>query len=169
MSVNSDKTHLIVMTTEQYRRRHPTTVSIATEDGMMEATPVERLLGAFIHQDMKWTEYVRNNDNSLLHCLNQRLGALKKVSKTASFKASLNDFHDCSLVWMSRVFDRCSPSLPKQSCPSYNQAKHFHPNPTTFEGVWLAIGKKRANLPQCTSSPQETLNKGPSVPVGQAG
>ena len=114
LKVNSNKTHLIVMTTEQYRRRHPTTVSIATEDGMIEATPVERLLGAFIHQDMKWTEYVRNNDNSLLHCLNQRLGALKKVSKTASFKASLtvgNGIFMSKMIFMIALWSGCQEFL----------------------------------------------------------
>ena len=78
LKVNSDKTHLMVMTTQQNRRLHPTTVNITTEAGAIEATQVDRLLGAYIHQDMKWTEYVRNNDNSLLHCLKQRLCALKK-------------------------------------------------------------------------------------------
>ena len=59
------------MTTEQKRRNHPITVSIVTETEVITPTPVERLLGAHIHQDMKWTEQLRNNDNSLIHCLNQ--------------------------------------------------------------------------------------------------
>ena len=83
LKVNSDKTHLLLMTTEQKRRHHPTTVKMVTGTETIETTEVERLLGAYIHQDMKWTEYIRNNDNSLLHCLNKRLGALKKVSKSA--------------------------------------------------------------------------------------
>ena len=70
LKVNSDKTHLRVMTSEQKRRHHPTTARIVTQTEVIEPTQVERLLGAFIHQDMKWTEYVRNNYNSLLHCLN---------------------------------------------------------------------------------------------------
>ena len=64
------------MTTEQKRHYHPTTVTIETDTEIIETTETERLLGAYIHQDMKWTEYIRNNDNSLLHCLNKRLGAL---------------------------------------------------------------------------------------------
>ena len=114
LKVNSDKTHLIVMTTQQNRRLHPTTVNITTEAGAIEATQVERLLGAYIHQDMKWTEYVRNNDNSLLHCLNQRLGALKKVSKSASFQARLtvaNGIFMSKLIFMIALWSGCQEFL----------------------------------------------------------
>ena len=114
LKVNSDKTHLMVMTTQQYRRLHPTTVSITTEAGVIEATQVERLLGAFIHQDMKWTEYIRNNDNSLLHCLNQRLGALKKVSRSASFQARLtvaNGIFMSKLIFMIALWSGCQEFL----------------------------------------------------------
>ena len=83
LKVNSDKTHLLLMMTEQKRRHHPTTVKIETGTETIETTEVERLLGAYIHQNMKWTEYIRNNDNSLLHCLNKRLGALRKIAKSA--------------------------------------------------------------------------------------
>ena len=61
LKVNSDKTHLLVMTTEQKRRHNPTRAKIVTEVETIEPTEVERLLGAYIHQDMKWTEYLRNN------------------------------------------------------------------------------------------------------------
>ena len=114
LKVNSDKTHLIVMTTEQYRRHHPTTVNIVTDDEVIEATQVERLLGAYIHQDLKWTEHIRNNDNSLLHCLSQRLGALKKVSKTASFKARLtvgNGIFMSKLIFMIALWSGCQEFL----------------------------------------------------------
>ena len=44
LKVNSDKTHLIVMTTEQKRRHHPTTARIVTQTEVIEPTQVERLL-----------------------------------------------------------------------------------------------------------------------------
>ena len=110
LKVNSDKTHLLLMTTEQKRRHHPTTVKIETETEIIETTEVERLLGAYIHQDMKWTEYLRNNNNSLLHCLNARLGALKKISGSASFKARLlvaNGIFMSKLIFMIPLWAGC--------------------------------------------------------------
>ena len=67
LKVNNDKTHLLIMTTEQKRRKHPTRARTEVENDIIEPTQVERLLGNFIHQDMKWTEYIINNENSLLH------------------------------------------------------------------------------------------------------
>ena len=110
LKVNSDKTHLLLMTTEQKRRYHPTTVTIKTDNEIIETTEAERLLGAYIHQDMKWTEYIRNNDNSLLHCLNKRLGALKMISKSASFKARLlvaNGIFMSKLIFMIPLWAGC--------------------------------------------------------------
>ena len=114
LKVNSDKTHLIVMTTEQKRRHHPTRARIVTETEVIEPTQVERLLGAYIHQDMKWTEYLRNNENSLLHCLNQRLGAIKKVARAASFKARLtvaNGIFMSKLIFMIPLWSGCQEFL----------------------------------------------------------
>ena len=114
LKVNSDKTLLMVMTTEQYRRKHPTRVQTVTEADVIESTPVERLLGAYIHQDMKWTEYLKNNDNSLLHCLYLRLGALVKVGKTASFKARLtitNGIFMSKLIFMIPLWSGCQAFL----------------------------------------------------------
>ena len=53
---------------------------------MIEKSESEKLLGAWIHEDMKWAEHILNNDESLVRSLNTRLGALKKVSKVASFR-----------------------------------------------------------------------------------
>jgi hypothetical protein len=45
-------------------------------------SPCEKLLGAYIHQDLKWNEH----EESLIRSLGSRLGALKMVGKVASFK-----------------------------------------------------------------------------------
>ena len=116
LKVNSDKTHLIVMTTEQYRRRHPITVNIVTEDETIEPTQVERLLGAFISQDMKWTEYVRNNDQSLLHSTlsKPKVGSAQEIIKIASFKARLtvaNGIFMSKLIFMIALWSGCQEFL----------------------------------------------------------
>ena len=44
------------------------------------------MLGIHIQNDLKWTEYIQNNDKSLIRQLNTRLNALKQISSVASFK-----------------------------------------------------------------------------------
>ena len=46
----------------------------------------EKLLGIWLHEDMKWGEYIQDNEESLLRSLNSRVGALKMVCKVAGFK-----------------------------------------------------------------------------------
>jgi hypothetical protein len=45
---------------------------------------VEKLLGC-----LKWTEYIQNNENSVISSLKTRLNGLKKISYFASFKTRL--------------------------------------------------------------------------------
>ena len=113
LKVNSDKTHLVVMCTDQRRRNFETNVRITTNNEVIEASETERLLGVYIHQSMKWTEFILNNENSLLHSLNQRLGALKRVSRYASFRARLTIANG---IFMSRL----GYMIPLWSgCPDY--------------------------------------------------
>ena len=85
--VNDDKTHLLVMSTRQKRQyRDTSTITISTPTAMITPSKVERLLGAQVHQGMKWKEHVLDNDDSLIKSLNKRAGALKKISSSVSFK-----------------------------------------------------------------------------------
>ena len=88
LKVNDEKTHLLVMTTRQ-KRRHvdTTTTSINTPSATITPSSTERLLGAEIHHDMRWREHVLDSENSMVKSLNKRLGALRKIQKTASFKS----------------------------------------------------------------------------------
>ena len=61
-------------------------ITINTPTAIITPSIVERLLGAYVHQDMKWKEHILNNDDSLIKSLNRRAGAIKKISKNASFK-----------------------------------------------------------------------------------
>ena len=88
LKVNDDKTHLLVMTTRQKRRFIDTnSTSIHTPTETVYPSITEKLLGAEIHQDMKWGEHILLGENSLVKSLNKRLGALKKVQNIASFKS----------------------------------------------------------------------------------
>ena len=87
LKVNDDKTHLLVMTTRQKRRVVPTNnIRIETPSATIHPSSVERLLGAQVHQDLRWAEHILDSDESLVKSLSTRLGALKKLSSLASFK-----------------------------------------------------------------------------------
>ena len=55
LKLNDDKTHLMVMTTSQFRRRNPNLlVANRTHTEIIEAT--EKLLGGW--EDLKWAEHL---------------------------------------------------------------------------------------------------------------
>ena len=87
LKVNDEKTHLLVMSTRQKRRhRDASTIIINTHTAIITPSQVERLLGAQVHQDMHWKEHLLDSDDSPLKSLKKRTGAIKKISKDASFK-----------------------------------------------------------------------------------
>ena len=85
LKVNDDKTHLLVMSTRQ-KRAYRDTITINTPTAIITPSKVKRLLGAQVHQDMHWKEHLVENYDFLLKSLNKRAGAIKKISRTASFK-----------------------------------------------------------------------------------
>ena len=89
LKLNDDKTHLLIMTTKQKQRIMNIDVQITTQNEEIKPIKTEKLLGIQIQDDMKWTEYIQNNDKSLLKQLTSRLNALKMISWIASFKIRL--------------------------------------------------------------------------------
>jgi hypothetical protein len=51
---------------------------------------VEKLLGAQVHQDMGWREHIIDNKDALIKSLKKRIGAMKKISRVASFTTRTN-------------------------------------------------------------------------------
>ena len=76
----------MVLSTSQARlrrnRRDEASVQITTPTEIIEQSEFEKLLGTWLHQDMKWAENIMDNNESLVKSLSSRVGALKKqVSK----------------------------------------------------------------------------------------
>ena len=93
-----------------------TVVYMRAENHNLHVSENVRLLGAYIQSDMKWISHVRNNRNSVLHSLNQRHGALKKIAMAASFKSRLtiaNGIFMSKLVFMLPLWAGCSDYLVK--------------------------------------------------------
>ena len=74
------------MTTKQKQRMVDINIQINTPTEEIKPIKSEKLLGIFIQDDLKWGEYIQNNDKSLIKQLTSRLNALKIISRIASFR-----------------------------------------------------------------------------------
>ena len=86
LKVNSDKTHCMVLTTEKMRRTRNISVTVTLGDTVSSTSEVERLLGGLVHQNLKWTEMIIKNENSLIKGLQSRTNALSILRGIAPFK-----------------------------------------------------------------------------------
>ena len=89
LKLNDDKTHLLIMTTSQKQRLMNIQVKITTSTEEIKPIRTEKLLGVHIQNDLKWSEYIQNNEKSLIRQLNTRLNALKQIGSAATFKTRL--------------------------------------------------------------------------------
>ena len=89
LQVNGDKTHAMLLTTSQFRRLNNLNLTVLFGNDQQTGSKVERLLGLYLHQNMKFSEHIRDNEKSLLKSLNTRLNTLKQTKKFASFKQQL--------------------------------------------------------------------------------
>ena len=72
LKLNDDKTHLMVLTSSQTRKAgKDISVSIVTPSATSTPTPAEKLLGGWVHQDLKWAEHILEGKDSLGKSLNK--------------------------------------------------------------------------------------------------
>ena len=75
------------MSTRQKRTHKDTnSIRIITPTAVIKPSETERLLGAQVDQNMKWRKHLLDSENSLVKCLNKRVGALKQICQVSSFK-----------------------------------------------------------------------------------
>ena len=120
LKLNDDKTHLMVMTTSQARAirkgssKDSSLVVIRTPSEIIEPSECEKLLGCWLHQDMKFEENILKNQESLLRSLNTRIGALKVVGRVASFrtrKMIANGIFMSKLIYLIALWGGCAKHL----------------------------------------------------------
>ena len=92
LCINSDKTHLLSMSTRQKKRNNiqQQQLTLNTVNEIIKTSRSETLLGFQIHENMSFSEHIMDSKDSLIKTLNKRIGALKKIKKVDSFKAKLN-------------------------------------------------------------------------------
>ena len=85
--LNSDKTHLLVMTSARRHRIHQNFgISLNTGTVIIQPQSEERLLGATVSNSLSWNRHIRDSKSSLLSCLNSRINGLAKVCQYSSFR-----------------------------------------------------------------------------------
>ena len=89
LKLNDDKTHLLIMTTKQKQRILNIDIQINTPNEEIRPIKSEKLLGIYIQDDLKWSEYIQNHEKSLIKQLTSRLNALRIISGAANFKTTL--------------------------------------------------------------------------------
>ena len=89
LKLNDDKTHLLIMTTNQKRRILNVGIKVDTPTEQIGPIKSEKLLGVEIQDDLKWSSYILHSEKSLIKQLSTRLNALRLISYVASFKVRL--------------------------------------------------------------------------------
>ena len=97
--INPDKTHLMVMGPRKISEKR-SRVIIQAGPHTISPTVSEKLLGANLHQSLKWNDHIMDNKNSIMNQLTSRINGLKKISRNSSFKTRLMVANG---VFMSKV------------------------------------------------------------------
>ena len=126
LALNSDKTHLMIICTEQKHRRH-LDFGITLNTGAVVIKPVscEKLLGGYVSNDFKWNQHLRDNEKSLFRILTSRINALSKMSKVSSFKTRkllANGMVISILIYLIQVWGGCNNYLIKMLQVLQNRA-----------------------------------------------
>ena len=91
---------------------------IRTPKGIITPSSKEKLLGCWVSDNLKWSEHIQDNKESLILALTARLAALKLISKISTFKNRkmlANGIFLSKLSYMLAVWGGCSAVLKKSS------------------------------------------------------
>ena len=146
LKLNSSKTHLMILQTEQrHRRLIDQNIKLNTGNEIISPSECEKLLGAYVSQNLKWDQHVKLHSESAIRVLSTRLNALYKVSQFASFKTRkmvANGIFNSSLIYMIQLWGNSSQSLINCLQILQNKAARF----ITKQGIRTPV---KTLLQQC--------------------
>ena len=146
LKLNSSKTHLMILQTEQrHRRLIDQNIKLNTGNEIISPSECEKLLGAYVSQNLKWDQHVKLHSESAIRVLSTRLNALYKVSQFASFKTRkmvANGIFSSSLIYMIQLWGYSSQSLINCLQILQNKAARF----ITKQGIRTPV---KTLLQQC--------------------
>ena len=116
LKLNQDKTHLIVITTQNNRQRSQSAnlVQIRTDTGNVKPTQTQKLLGCWIKEDLTFNNHLRESEDNLMKALNQRVNAMKILSRVANFqsrKLLANGIFLSKLSYLITIWSNCTKDI----------------------------------------------------------
>ena len=127
--LNTDKTHLLVMTTaNKHRSNGNFGITLNTGNEIIEPDNYETILGGILSNNLKWSEHIRDNKKSLFKCLTTRVNALAKISKISNFKTRkmiANGIFLSKLIYLIQIWGGCSDYLLNFLQVLQNRAARF--------------------------------------------
>ena len=135
-------------------------VSISTNTDPILSSDSEKLLGAIVHEHLKWAEYVMHGKGSLISQLNSRLSALKIISKYSSFNVRLmisNGIFISKLIYLIQLWSGCEQYLIKALQIVQNKAARVVTNSDRYTSIkkllqqcgWLSVSQLAAYHSLC--------------------
>ena len=93
LKVNDDKTHVMLLTTSQNRKRNNLTMTVRTGQTEQNTSEVEKLLGLQVHQDLKFREHLVTNTQSVTKMIRAKISAMKMLQGSCSRDQLLHLYH----------------------------------------------------------------------------
>ena len=150
--VNDTKTHIMVMSLNQRKRKTDQAVTIKTPSKEIEVSTSQRLLEINIHESLKFRDHIMVEEKSMVQKLNVRIKALKNIRNIASFKDRLivanGLFMSCLVygiqLWMwggtEEYLRRCLQVLQNRAAKAVTGLGHFTPAKDLMRQTgWLSV------------------------------
>ena len=113
--LNTDKTHLIIMTSSKKHRTHNDfNIVLNTGSEIIEPIKCEKLLGGYISNDFTWNIHIRDHEKSMFKVLTSKANALSKISSISAFKTRkliANGIFMSNLRYLIQFWGGCSNYL----------------------------------------------------------
>ena len=113
--LNSDKTHLLFMTSSRKHQIHQDYgISLNTGTEVIQPQSQERLLGATVSNSLSWNNHIMDSKTSLISCLTSRINAFSKVCQYSNFltrKMMANGLVMSYLTYLIPLYGGCPDYL----------------------------------------------------------
>ena len=113
--LNSDKTHLMIMTSDVNHRKHGTyDITLNTGTEIIKPDQNEFILGGTISDDLKWKAHILYGKKSLVKMITTRINALRKVSRYSNFRVRKmigNGIVMGKFIYLIQLWGGCSEFL----------------------------------------------------------
>ena len=152
LKLNEDKTYLVVISTQQARLRSQSANLVEIRTGNAPIKPIEKqkLLGCWIQDDLKFNNHIRDSEDNLIKLLNQRVNAMKTLSRVTNFqsrKLLANGIFMSKLSYLITIWSNCSKELLNSIQIVQNRAARVVTNRDWREGSqeilkqvgWLSV------------------------------